>query len=286
MTAMYDPRYTKAFYDAYGLAEWSRLEATAYGRLQAIIHTDFLERYLRSGYRVLDAGSGPGRFSALIAKLGGRVTVLDISRRQLDLARERLTEAKLLANVEGFLEGDIVDLSMLPDGHFDLVVCYGGALSYVCEQRERAAAQLLRVTRPGGVLLVSVMSRFGVAANAVRSPLYPFTVVKDPEGSRLFRIIREGDSSGAPSTKVHMQHAPMHLYSAEELQALFTNCAMLELAGSNVSTFEGSSYFEELATDPEAWATVVEVERALNHVPGLVDSGSHVIMATRRPASE
>ena len=130
------------------------------------------------------------------------------------------------------------------------------------------------------------MSRFGVAANSVRSPLYPFTVVKDPEGSRLFRIIRAGDSSGVPSTKVQMQHAPMHLYSAEELQAIFPGCEVFELAGSNVSTFEGSSYFEELATDPEAWATVVEVERALNHVPGLVDSGSHVIMATRRPASE
>lgn len=208
---------------------------------------------------------------------------MDISRRQLDLARERLAEAKLLENVEGFLEGDIVDLSMLPIDHFDLVVCYGGALSYMCQQRERAAAQLLRVTRPGGVLLVSVMSRFGVAANVVRSP--SFSILKNPAEHRLFRVIREGDLSGVPSSKVPMQHAPMHLYSAEELQALCSKCEVLELAGSNVSTFEGSPSFEELAADPQAWATAIDVERALNHVPGLVDSGSHIILAVRRPAS-
>ncbi len=73
----------------------------------------------------------------------------------------------------------------------------------------------------------------------------------------------------------------MHLYSAEELQALFNNCTVLELAGSNVSTFEGSSYFEELAADSQAWATAVEIERVLSQVPGLVDSGSHIIMAAR-----
>jgi hypothetical protein len=54
---MYDPAYTKRFYDAYGEAEWLRLEKTTYGRLQAIIHTDFLKRNIKPGDRVLDAGS-------------------------------------------------------------------------------------------------------------------------------------------------------------------------------------------------------------------------------------
>ena len=43
----YDADYTKRFYNAYGRHEWDRLEVTAYGRLQAIIHTDFIERYVR-----------------------------------------------------------------------------------------------------------------------------------------------------------------------------------------------------------------------------------------------
>ena len=45
----YHPDYTRSFYDAYGELEWSRLEASAYGRLQAIIHTDFIQRYVDEG---------------------------------------------------------------------------------------------------------------------------------------------------------------------------------------------------------------------------------------------
>ena len=167
---MYDPEYAQRFYDAYGEAEWSQLEATAYGRLQAIIHADFLRRYLHAGDRVLDTGSGPGRFSIEIARLGGKVTVADLSPGQLVLAEKQLTEAGLLDRVEEFVQADISDLSRFPDNHFDLTVCFGGALSYVCERRGEAAAELVRVTRPGGVLLVSVMSRLGASFRAVRRP--------------------------------------------------------------------------------------------------------------------
>ena len=278
---MYNPVYTQAFYDAYGTREWSRLEATAYGRLQAIIHTDFIERYLQSGDRVLDAGCGPGRFAVAIAQLGGRVTALDLSQQQLDLARERLAKAGLLDRAEGFVKGDVAQLSMCADRQFDIVVAYGGALSYVCEQRHEAAAELARVAKPGGHLLVSVMSRFGAAASSVRRPFVP--LLQDPDRWHLWRVVSEGDLPGFPSSS-GMEHPPMHLYSAAELQSLFTDvgCQVLEIAGSNVTAFEGSTGFEEVAVDPKAWSTALDLERSLNRVPGLLDSGSHIILAARR----
>ena len=55
---MYDPKYTRSFCDVYGTAEWSCLEATGYGCLQAIIHEDFVRRYIKIGDHVLDAASG------------------------------------------------------------------------------------------------------------------------------------------------------------------------------------------------------------------------------------
>ncbi len=52
---IYNADKTKSFYDAYGSIEWDRLEASAYRRVQAIIHTDFIRRYVERGNRVLDA---------------------------------------------------------------------------------------------------------------------------------------------------------------------------------------------------------------------------------------
>ena len=277
---MYEPEKTQQFYDAYAGLEWSRLEATAYGRLQAIIHTDFLERHVRRGARVLDLGCGPGRFSSAITRLDGRVTLMDISRGQLKIAREKLGQAGMREQTEGLVQADVAHLPVVPDGHFDVVVAYGGALSYVCEQRRSAAAELVRVTRPGGTLLVSVMSRFGAVVNVVRRPALP--VLKDPERWHLRPVVTDGELPPFPSRLAEMFHPAMHLYTAAELQTLFEGCDILETAGSNVSTYEGSAAFEELAGDEKAWATAVELERELCQEPGLVDSGSHLIMTARR----
>ena len=277
----YDAHKTEAFYDAYGSIEWERLEATAYGRLKAIIHADFIGRYVASGDRVLDAGSGPGRFSIVAAEQGARVTVLDLSSSQLKIAREKIGQAGLLENVEDFVQGDITDLSVFPDGHFDTVVCYGGALSYVCERRHEAAVELVRVVRPGGTILISVMSRYGASLNLVRRPSIP--ILKDAERWNVWGVVKDGDLDGFPSTQVGMLHPPMHLFTSEELRHFLPRrCDVLELAGSNVTVFEGSTALEEVVEDSQAWETAIRLERQLNSRQGLVDTGSHIIMAARR----
>ena len=276
----YDADYTRTFYDAYGDREWSRLEATAYGRLQGIIHTDFVRRYVRPGMRVLDAGCGPGRFSIAVAEIGATVTALDLSEHQLQLAKERLGDAGVLEGVDGFVQADVADLSMFPDGRFDVVICYGGALSYMCDQRHKAASELVRVVRREGVILASVMSLNGAAANLVRRPT--MSVLSDPERGQVWRGLQDGDLGATPSALETMKHPPMHMYTSDELRSLMPGCRALELAGSNVTAFEGSTTIDEVLSDPQAWATVVRLERELNSRAGLVDSGSHIIMAAQR----
>jgi hypothetical protein len=94
-------------------------------------------------------------------------------------------------------------------------------------------------------------------------------------------IITTGDLEGILS-RVGISHPPMHLYSAKELQGLFSSCDMVEVAGSNVVSMENSPIFEAAAKDPAAWETFIRLERELNRVPGLVDTGSHIMMALRR----
>ena len=75
----------------------------------------------------------------------------------------------------------------------------------------------------------------------------------------------------------------MQLYSSGELASLFESCAVLTLAGSNVSAVKGDPAFEQVAADADAWATAVEVERRLCRQPGLLDTGSHLIAVVQRP---
>ena len=278
--AEFDSDYTARFYDVYGDLEWERLEVTPYGRLQATIHTDFIERYVRPEDRVLDAGCGPGRFTTVAARLGATVTALDISERQLELAKERVGKAKMLNRVDAFVRADISDLSMFSDDRFDVVVCYGGALSYVCDHRHKAASELVRVVRPGGVLLISVMSRLGTICNLVRRAT--LAVLRDPEEWHVSQVAETGDNPGFPSPRVNLQHPPMHMYTSGELRSLLPGCTVLEIAGNNVTTFEGSAALSEVSMDARAWETAVNLERRMNTEPGLVDTGSHIILVARR----
>lgn len=73
------------FYDEYGDREVTRLVETVRGRVSFEIHRRFLERFIQPGYRVLEIGSGPGRFTQILAELGATVTVTDLSPVQLEL---------------------------------------------------------------------------------------------------------------------------------------------------------------------------------------------------------
>ena len=277
---MYDAGYVQSFYDAYGRREWERLEGSVAGRLKAIVHADFVRRYVRRGDRVLDAGCGPGRFSVTATELGAVVTALDLSEGQLELAKATVAEAGVSDAVEAFVAGDIADLSMFAGGHFDAVICYGGALSYVCERRRTAAAELVRVVRPGGILLVSVMSRLGTMAALVRRP--QMYVLEDPVGWYVWQVAEHGDLPGFPAPEMDLEHPAMHMYTSDELRGLLPGCDVVDMAGSNVTTSGESSAPDEILESPEAWATAVELERTLNTRPGLVDSGTHLIMVARK----
>ena len=113
---------------------------------------------LQEGDRVLDAGCGPGGISELIARLvgpSGQVTGMDMSEERLARARQ-LNQHHAHAR---FHSGD-VRRTGLPDQAFDYTWCQF-VLQYLPERWE-ALAELTRVTRPGGKVVISEFDGFGL----------------------------------------------------------------------------------------------------------------------------
>lgn len=101
-----------------------------------------------SGQRVLDAGCGPGRYSAALRERGAEVVGVDGSAELLARARARVGD-----DVELFLHDLNEPLSMFSDASFDGVV---SALVYHhLDERGRFLRELRRVLHPGGWLVVS-----------------------------------------------------------------------------------------------------------------------------------
>ncbi|WP_345630722.1 methyltransferase domain-containing protein [Rugosimonospora acidiphila] len=96
------------------------------------------------GQRLLDAGCGAGEVARQLAGEvePGEVVALDLSAATLTAAVDRHDGSKV-----SYIEGDISALDF-PDSHFDGVRCER-VLQHVPDP-DRAVAELVRVTRPGG----------------------------------------------------------------------------------------------------------------------------------------
>jgi SAM-dependent methyltransferase len=99
---------------------------------------------LHPGERVLDVASGNGNTSLAAARRFGEVVGIDYVPMLLDEGRERARAEGLAVD---FREGDAEELPF-PDASFDVVLSTIGVM--FAPNHEKAAAELLRVVRPGG----------------------------------------------------------------------------------------------------------------------------------------
>lgn len=104
---------------------------------------------VRSGQRVLDVACGTGPVAITAARLGARVTGLDLTPELLEHARENARIAEV--DVE-WHEGDAEALPFA-DATFDVVVSQFGHM--FAPRPEVAVAEMLRVLKPGGTLAFS-----------------------------------------------------------------------------------------------------------------------------------
>ena len=110
---------------------------------------EFLGRLrVEPGTEMLDVACGAGQISIPAARDGARVTGVDIATNSIERARARARDEGLDAR---FDEGDA---EMLPygDASFDLVVSLFGAM--FAPRPERVAAELVRVCRAGGRIVM------------------------------------------------------------------------------------------------------------------------------------
>jgi ubiquinone/menaquinone biosynthesis C-methylase UbiE len=267
----YDPDRAAAFYDEYGEQEWTRFEEVRMGPANFGVHAEYLRRYVRSGDRVLDVGAGPGRFTIELARLGAEIAVADLSPRQLELNREKVAEAGFEASILDRVVADVTDLSAFADARFDAVVCYGGPLSYVVDHADRAVAELVRVVRPGGYVLVSAMSLVGAFSHYSDGVLE--LVARDgPE--KLEAVVRTGFLPEEPD----YGHLPMRLYRWRELHELLSRHGEV-VAGAAAGLMRAT---EQPATE-ELRDALVRLELELGAERAAIDGGEHLLAVLRKP---
>lgn len=115
------------------------------------IRTELTQEFLRDSRfdSILDIGCGDGSLSLPHLTLRNRLTLLDLSKNMLLIARSRIP-AELSPNVQ-MVNEDFMSVE-LPDNAYDLVLCVG-VLAHL-DDSFKAIAKIASLLRPGGSLIV------------------------------------------------------------------------------------------------------------------------------------
>ena len=143
--------YLEDYYSKYN--EESRL-LSSHGQVEYLTTMKYITESLEGvpDPRILEVGAGTGRYSVTLAKQGYRVTAVELVAHNLEMLRSKLDGAEPIET----LQGNALDLSRFADGTFDLTMLLGPMYHlYDRADKLKALSEAIRVTRPGGRILVA-----------------------------------------------------------------------------------------------------------------------------------
>lgn len=277
-----NPRNTTEEYYTQWTGEEARLTSDPRGWVNHEMHRRLLDATVGRNLQdmsVLEIGAGSGLFTRELLARGALVTVTDLVQKQLD-DNKRLTEAAIAQHrpLGKVREYAILDLALGLEKHqaksFDVVVAFGGPLSYTFEQERLAMEGMLRVGRR---VLGSVMSLDGMIRwYQENRPEYLSGMSDDVREA----FLRTGDMRPHPAPS---GHACRQFRSADL-------AGLVQAAGGEITHMVASNYYsmhkpyqamlDDVARKESAAALLqalfaTEYE-ACNEFP---DSGTHLLFA-------
>jgi ubiquinone/menaquinone biosynthesis C-methylase UbiE len=173
---------------------------------------------LQAGWRVLDVATGSGNAAIAAARLGCVAVGVDYVPSLLDRGRIRAVAEGLDLEL---VEGDAEDIPF-PDASFDAVTSVFGSM--FAPNHAKAAAELLRVCRPGGTIALASWTPDGFIGELFRTVaghVPPPAGVPSPMLWGTEAHLRELFGEGISSLEVEERTFTFRFRSAEEFVSFF-----------------------------------------------------------------
>ena len=252
--------------------EWARLERH---RTEFALTARALEKFMQPASCVLDSGSGPGRYSLLLAALGHKVTLLDISQENLKFAQAKAQEQGV--RFKECVCASATDMSMFEDESFDAVLLMGPLYHLLdASDRSRCLRETRRILRRGGLVFATFLICYASLRDAAK--YNPEWLVDYSDDAK--RILEGGiytfeGRENPPFTdfwSVHPSKAADIMEEAGfETQTLLAQEGLVSLIDEKVNLLQG-----------EAWEAWVDLNYRCAQDPTIHGAAEHLLYVGRR----
>lgn len=275
----YNPNVPRDRYNNYEDREWTRLEKDGHGELLYHVHAEILGRYIRPSDKVLEVGAGSGRYTKDLVKSCRSLTVADISEHQINFNKKMMKDLSLYENIHAYHVLDILDMKVFDDDSFDAIVCIGGVLNYLLDKESDGVKELLRVLKPGGRLILGVMSFIGASLYHLGGIHYE----KDQFGLDATKWLFETGVQDEDNYPVPNKHY-VHMMTSDQVNSLLSPfpVEVIERSSAGLYTQAGDFDLENARKDRDFWQLLVEQEIKFTKMPGTLDSGMNMIYVVKK----
>lgn len=241
--------------------EWGRLDLH---KIEFDITKRYLDKYIvGKNLEVFDIGGGPGRYSFYLAEKGHKVSLLDLSRKNIDIAKAKAKEFNL--ELEKYIHGNALELEEY-EQKYDVVLIMGPLYHLVKENDRRLALEgALKLLKEGGIIIASFISKYApIQDNLIE--LYDINDVKS-----LLSYLKDGENKeGEGFTTAYFS-------SPNEVISLMSDFGINQLAFAGVENILGCKEKEIYSLNEDQYNKWIEVCFQLSTDKNLIGTSQHFL---------
>lgn len=245
--------------------EWNRLDRH---KIEFEITKRYLDKYItKPESKIFDIGGGPGRYSIYLAQQGHKVTLLDLSGKNIEIAKEKSKEAG--AALEGYIKGNALKLAEYEEASFDVILLMGPLYHLVKEaDRRKALEGALRLLKEGGLLIAAFISQYAPIQDS-----FAYLTFEGYEGEveELLHYLKNGENKDGAG------FITAYFTSVEEAKGLMQEYHLEELAFAGVENILGCKEQEILKCSEEEQKKWMELGLALAEDEKLYGTSQHFL---------
>ncbi len=216
-----------------------------------------------------DLGCGTGKWGLRLLKSGFATTFVDNSAAMIEQVRSKLDEFGPKGKLAELVVADIVQMDAIPSEQFQFSVAMGDPLS-ICSDPARAAREMRRITRSGGIVIATADSRLAALDYFVeRGNL-----------EALEEFVRTGRTHWL--TADQREQFELATFTPDSLRKLFAKSGfeVLDLHGKPIIPVRQN---KRLLHHPQAIGRLMKLEQELARDPASAGRAGHLQIVARRP---